>query len=377
MRFKLLAELGRGSAGIVYKAIDCETGDTVAVKQLLPGARPPQREVLLARKVTHPNVCRVHDLYREDGNVFISMEFVDGECLKGPLSAGDAIAIAKQICDGLMAAHRQGIVHGDLKPANILIARGGIVKLTDFGIAQSIDPDATADGAICGTPAYMAPELLRGERADIRSDIYALGLVLKELGLEGPAVSRCLERAPAKRFASAAQLRDALDSPAALFKPVPRVVHAVLVASLAVAVAAAAFLGWSRSERVPRAHSAATPIPAKPAVAVLFDEDALTPALVRGGKFRVVERAELDKVFAELKLNRGEAFDPATVQRVGRLVGAEYLLLGERQALGRDGLLNARLVRTETAEVVAAETVAGREENLTELAKRLAERVGK
>jgi len=375
MRFEIVAELGRGSTGIVYKAIDRETRDIVAVKQLLPGTIAPQRELLLARKVTHRNVCRVNDLHREDGNVFISMEFVDGGCLKGPLPRSKAIPIAKQICEGLGAAHREGVVHGDLKPGNILITTRGAVKLTDFGLARSMDPEATAGRGIAGTPAYMAPELFAGEEPSVRSDIYALGFVLKEMGLGGPVVSRCLEREPANRFASAAELQDALDSPAARFRPVPRMAHRFLVASLAVVVAAAVFLAWSSSETVPRRHAAATRIPSKPSVAVLFDEEALIPVLIHGGKFRVVERAELDKVLTELKLNRGEAFDPATAQRVGKLVGAEYLLLGGKQAPGKDAPLNARLVRTETGDIVASET--GKEGELAELAEKLAERVEK
>jgi serine/threonine protein kinase len=376
MRFKLVCELGRGSSGIVYKAIDRVTHDTVAVKQLLPTAvLPPQREVLLARKITHVNVCRVHDLYREEGTTFISMEFVDGECLKGPLPEPAAIPIAMQICDGLEAAHRQGIVHGDLKPANILLTRGGVPKLTDFGLAQYIDSDATTWGAIAGTRDYMAPELYQGKKPDVLSDIYALGMVLKDLGLDGPVAAKCLAQEPDERFASAAEVREALEHPAGVVKPVSKNIHRVLVASLAVVVAAGVFLAWSGSNSLPRTHSAAAPVPAKPAVAVLFGEDAFTPALIRSGKFRIVERAELDRVLAELKLNSNEAFDPATAQRVGKLVGAEYLLLGGTQAAGTGVRLNARLVRTETGEVVAAETASGREGNLTELANTITERL--
>ena len=165
--------------GTVYKAIDGETHDTVAVKQLLPGVIAPQREVLLARKVSHPNVCRVHDLYRHGDAVFISMEFVDGKCLEGPLPAREAIAIAKQICDGLEAAHRQGIVHGDLKPANILIGRDGVVKLTDFGLAQSVALDATV-AAISGTPASGPGTVPR------RKTACRLGYLRAGFGAQGP-----------------------------------------------------------------------------------------------------------------------------------------------------------------------------------------------
>jgi TolB-like protein len=393
MRFELLKEVGCGSSGVVYKARDLVTGDIVAVKRLLPRALVPQHELLLARKVTHSNVCRVNDLYLEGDTTFISMEFVDGGPLTGPMPIEAAIPVARQICEGLVAVHRQGIVHRDLKPANILIGRDGIVKLTDFGLARWTDSKATAGSSgICGTPEYMAPELLRGQRADVRSDIYALGLILRGLGLEGPAVSRCLKRKPSKRFASAAEVRDALASPFTP-RPAPRV-RGLLAASLGIAVAAMVFIGWSKSENVTHVQSAAAPstkpavgpaavgpaaatviVDGRPTLAVVLDLTGLTAALSRTGKFQIVERPQLDKVLAELRLNRTDEFDPARARQMGKLLGAEYLVVGSAEVFEGEMLINARLVRTETGLVVAAETMTGRAKEVVGLAERVAGRL--
>ncbi|HYR42839.1 MAG TPA: serine/threonine-protein kinase, partial [Terriglobia bacterium] len=190
MRFELLGELGRGGMGTVFKALDRETGDIVALKELKPELRPHndffKRELLLARKVTHINVCRVFDLFRDEDRVFISMEYVDGESLadvikrSGAMPVDQTMEIARQIIDGLEAAHRRRVIHRDLKPANIMIARDGTVKIMDFGLARSLEQTARVGGSIAGTPAYMAPEQLNGELADARSDIYTLGVDIYE-----------------------------------------------------------------------------------------------------------------------------------------------------------------------------------------------------
>lgn len=191
-RYRILGLLGRGGMGEVYRADDLRLGESVALKFLPPElAGNPQAvqrlrdEVRVARRVTHPNVCRVHDLDEIDGTMFLSMEFVDGEDLSsllrriGRLPHDKAVEIAREVCSGLVAAHEQGILHRDLKPANIMLDGRGTVRLADFGIA--LLGEAKADDQVTGTPTYMAPELLAGEQATVRSDLYALGLVLYEV----------------------------------------------------------------------------------------------------------------------------------------------------------------------------------------------------
>jgi serine/threonine-protein kinase len=192
-RYRIIGLLGRGGMGEVYRADDLTLGQAVALKFLPPGlAGDPVRrerlyaEVRIARQISHPNVCRVYDVAEVDGRQFLSMEYVDGEDLAslltriGHLPAAKAIEIARQLCAGIAAAHDKGVLHRDLKPANVMLDGRGRVRITDFGLAVAAE-DAHEEGVVSGTPAYMAPEQLAGERASVRSDIYALGLVLYEL----------------------------------------------------------------------------------------------------------------------------------------------------------------------------------------------------
>ena len=192
-RYRIIALLGRGGMGEVYRATDLTLGQSVALKFLPEGAARDVRllerfhsEVRVARQVSHPNVCRVYDIGEAEGAPFISMEYVDGEDLAslltriGRLPAGKAMEIARKICAGLAAAHDRGIIHRDLKPHNIMLNKRGEVIIMDFGLAAIASQLGAAD-AHSGTPAYMAPEQLRGSEVTARSDIYALGLVLYEL----------------------------------------------------------------------------------------------------------------------------------------------------------------------------------------------------
>jgi len=191
-RYRIVSLLGRGGMGEVYRADDLKLEQPVALK-LLPEALAidPLRlahfhdEVRIARQVSHRNVCRVYDIDEVGGQHFLTMEYVDGEDLSsllrriGRLPKAKGIEIARQLCAGLAAAHEKGFIHRDLKPANIMIDGRGVVRIMDFGLAALAD---TAQGpAIAGTPAYMAPEQLTGQPATVRSDLYALGLVLHEL----------------------------------------------------------------------------------------------------------------------------------------------------------------------------------------------------
>jgi predicted Ser/Thr protein kinase len=192
-RYRIIGLLGRGGMGEVYRATDLTLGQSVALKFLPAEAAGNNRllerfagEVRVARQVSHPNVCRVYDLGEIDGAPFISMEYVDGEDLAsllpriGRLPADKAIETARKICAGLAAAHDRGIIHRDLKPQNIMMNKRGDVVIMDFGLAAIADQLSGAE-ARNGTPAYMAPEQLKGAEVTTRSDIFALGLVLYEL----------------------------------------------------------------------------------------------------------------------------------------------------------------------------------------------------
>ncbi len=196
-RFEILSVLGEGGMGVVYKARDRELDDLVALKmirkdQLVDRSQLERlkSEIKLARKITHPNVLRTFDFGEIDGIPYISMEYVRGVTLRYmldqtkrlPYSAG--LRLAKQLCAGLAAAHAVGILHRDIKPENLILEPTGNAKLMDFGIARPInrmEPGQTQAGMILGTPLYLSPELLQGQEADPRADIYSSGVVLYEI----------------------------------------------------------------------------------------------------------------------------------------------------------------------------------------------------
>jgi serine/threonine-protein kinase len=192
-RYRIIGLLGRGGMGEVYRADDLKLGQPVALK-FLPEALARDEffierfhgEVRNARQVSHPNVGRVYDIGEIGGRPFLSMEYVDGEDLAsllrriGRLPPAKAVEIARQLCAGLAAAHDKGVLHRDLKPSNIMIDGEGRARITDFGLAMR-PGDATDEGMLVGTPAYMAPEQLSGRPATAKSDLYSLGLVFYEI----------------------------------------------------------------------------------------------------------------------------------------------------------------------------------------------------
>src|SRR5712691_6823454 len=192
-RYRIVGLLGKGGMGEVYRADDLKLGQPVALK-LLPdhllsdGAALARfhREVRVARRVSHKNVCRVYDIGEIQGRHYLSMEFIKGEELSsllrriGRLPGDKAIQIARQICAGLAAAHDVGVLHRDLKPSNVMIDEQGNALITDFGLA-GLAEEFREDEAHAGTPAYMALEQLEGKTVTVRRDISSLGLVLYEV----------------------------------------------------------------------------------------------------------------------------------------------------------------------------------------------------
>lgn len=206
--------VGSGSFGTVFQAHDLTLERTVALKVF---AKDAPRELLLtearnAAALNHPNICIIHAVESGHGVPMIVMEFVEGQSLaemveQGPLDRPPALRIGRQVAEGIAAAHRHGIVHGDLKPANIMVTAAGTVKITDFGLARRAVTPATdetalftpAKGSTAGTPAYMAPEQARGELLTPAADVFSFGLVLYEMtagrrALEGKSLLDVLHR---------------------------------------------------------------------------------------------------------------------------------------------------------------------------------------
>ncbi|MDQ3348920.1 MAG: serine/threonine protein kinase, partial [Acidobacteriota bacterium] len=306
-RYRILRVLGAGGMGVVYHAWDQELCEAVALKLIRPEITSDaamakelearfKRELLLARKVSHRNVVRIHDIGEVEGTKYISMSFVEGRDLAttlkttGHLPVDRVVHFVKQLAAGLQEAHQAGVIHRDLKPANIMV-EGNDLLIMDFGIARSalspiegqpggvrswsrnaLTTGHTMQGAIVGTMAYMSPEQATGQPADERSDIYSLGLVMRDMlvgmrRLGDPTeavnelmgrikqapksvqsidptmpddvariVTKCLQPDAAARFQSVAELLTALHSVDGELKPVsrPRPVNKVLVAVLAV-----------------------------------------------------------------------------------------------------------------------------------------------
>jgi TolB-like protein/tetratricopeptide (TPR) repeat protein len=266
--YEVVAPVGAGGMGEVYRARDTRLDREIAVKVLPEAAGADKvarerlvREARTASKLNHPHICTIHDVGEDDGRIYFAMELVSGRTLadlmtRGPLPLEEVLLYGSQVADALAHAHAHGIVHRDLKSANIVITPEGRAKVLDFGLAKRLpgeieaeattltDDALTAAGAVAGTPAYMAPEQLQGKHADARSDIWSLGIVLYELaagkrpfsgqtgyqlsaailndpppplppsvpGALGAVIERCLAKDPGRRYQGVAELRAALEA---------------------------------------------------------------------------------------------------------------------------------------------------------------------
>ncbi|MFI5280938.1 MAG: protein kinase, partial [Gemmatimonadales bacterium] len=242
-RYEVKSMLGMGGMGVVYRAIDKELGEAVAIKTLKADAMASdpamlarfKDEIRLARKITHRNVVRTHDLGEVEGMYYITMEFCEGQSLKhliqsrGHLPVNVALTVGKQLCRALESAHEQGVIHRDIKPQNLIMEPSGTLKVMDFGIARlaSRTDGVTQAGTAIGTPEYMAPEQLLGDKVDFRVDLYATGCVLFEcLTGRTPFVADSPITLVAK------QLEELPPSPATLNGEVPEVLAALILRAL-------------------------------------------------------------------------------------------------------------------------------------------------
>jgi len=242
-RYEVKSMLGMGGMGVVYRAVDRELGEPVAIKTLKNDAVASdpamlQRfkdEIRLARKITHRNVVRTHDLGEVEGMYYITMEFIEGQSLKhliqsrGQLPVNVALTVGKQLCRALEVAHEQGVIHRDIKPQNLIVDPSGTLKVMDFGIARlaTRTEGVTQAGMAIGTPEYMAPEQLLGDNVDFRADLYAAGCVLFEcLTGRTPFVADSPITLVAK------QLEESPPSPASLNTEVPEALAQLILRTL-------------------------------------------------------------------------------------------------------------------------------------------------
>jgi tetratricopeptide (TPR) repeat protein/tRNA A-37 threonylcarbamoyl transferase component Bud32 len=400
-RYTIIRLLGAGGMAAVYQAWDESLGAAVALKliRIDPTMQPAdirqledrfKRELKLARQVTHANVVRIHDLGEVAGTLYLTMAYVQGSDLatllrQGRMPLPRVLSLARQIVAGLSAAHKAGVVHRDLKPANIMVDGEDHALLTDFGIARSTTAATlhTMPGALIGTIDYMAPEQARGEAADERTDIYALGLILYELfaggrprgsqggGLSGliarleqgpPAirsiaadvppdveriVSKCLMSDRAMRYQTADELLadlDALDADGHALLPVRRYAIDWRVLAAGATLAALLVVGtwWLASQRQPAAPAAARP--PVPVLIVDFDNRAKEPVFdgaleqalgiaMEGAPF-VAAYSRKDAADLVRTLKFGDRLDENTGRMVAAKEGIPVILAG---SVDRDG----------------------------------------
>ena len=417
-RYHVIRLLGIGGMGAVYQAWDQVLEVAVAIKVIRvdPSADPEtaaelekrfKRELLLARQVTHKNVVRIHDLGEIDGIKYITMPYIQGADLStvlkrdGRLPVPRALAIAKQVVSGLVAAHEAGVVHRDLKPANIMLDAEDHACVMDFGIARSTSGGTgvamTSAGAVVGTVEYMAPEQAKGQAVDQRADVYALGLILRDM-LLGPRqhgagtamsdlmsrmaqappslrsldpqlpqavddiVTRCLQPDPAARYDTTRALLDDLeelteDGHPILVRPpaAPVVVKSRRGPALAIAaVLVAALAGgavWIWKSATPPPAAVAAPTRAVSIAVLPFGNqggdvqlasigasvaEVLRSELGQSTYLRTVPAERLDQVLRDLRIEGDTVPDPATIKRIAELTSADVVLVGDVSRLGRE-----------------------------------------
>ena len=432
-RYEVLEELGKGGMGEVYRVKDEKLDEDMALKVLKPEIAADKiiierfkNELKLARKIAHKHVCKMYDLNEEEATPYITMEYVKGEDLKsfirgkGRSTQEEAVAIAKQVCEGLAGAHELGVIHRDLKPQNIMIDDKGNAKVMDFGIARSVEAGGmTQTGVMIGTPDYISPEQAEGEKADQRSDIYSLGIILYEMvtgrvPFKGdtalsvalkhkaqlpsdprklnPDISEdlsrliliCMEKDKERRYQTAEALLDDLRNIEEGFplgtKIRPRketfthtlIRHKLFIPALIVAIAVIAVVIWQLLFQ---------PSPSqpedKPSLAVMYFEnrsgiqgldrtlvELLTTNLGRYEGIEVVSSQRLFDILKEMGNPDIETIDKKTATEVAARAGVQAMLLGSIMKIGDKVVVNSHLTDVKSGSIIdSAQAEGGKIEN--------------
>jgi len=449
-RYEILKVLGEGGMGAVYRAKDRELDRVVALKVIRPelAGNPAiiqrfKQELILARQVTHRNVIRIYDLGEAEGMKFITMEYVEGQDLHSLLlerhkfSPEEAVEVMQQVCLALDCAHREGVIHRDLKPQNIMRDVSGRIVVMDFGLARSLEAGGmTQTGALIGTMEYMSPEQALGSELDQRSDIFTVGLIFYEL-LSGKVpykadsalasllkrtqeraipvadlekstprvlsnvVSKCLERDPKARYQSAQELLNDLEgwqgrrAAAALRLPRLRVRGQIIpwtwlgLAAAILAIAIAAFLLRGKFT----SRSASSPAPAAPEIslAILPFRNASGDASINwmgttvsemlrtdmgeSASLRTVSSDRVNQILHDLRIAPDSNLDPDTLRRVAEFTSADRLLWGQYLKLGERVRIDATLQDLKRQRNFALKVEAANEKELPKALQQLAESV--
>jgi eukaryotic-like serine/threonine-protein kinase len=392
-RYRIIRFVDEGGMGQVYQAHDEVLDTVVALKTIRPKIASDmrtferfKREVRLAHEVADENVCRVFDLDHRNVPPFLTMEFLEGETLAAhlrarekPMSVAEALPLVEQMARGLDAAHRKGVIHGDLKPGNVILTPtsdgSARAKITDFGLART----QTGDGSISfghrvGTPSYMAPEQLAGGKGTVASDIYALGLVMYEIvtgtrpefnrmtepppspGLLVPeldtkwetAILRCLARDPAERFAAAGDVERAIYGEKPTFKTrrwilVTTCVSLCIVALLAFLLRGYIWWGPKIREGSWVLLSQVENFTRDPELDAVTD--VLREQLGQSPRFNLVDGERVREMLQRMRRDSNQKLDPPTLREVAWRDGAPLVIFGTLSRLSQDYTLNLKIER--------------------------------
>lgn len=448
--YRIVQKIGAGGMGVVYRAHDEDLDRDVALKVLPPDALTDEktrqrfrREALALARLNHPNIGAIYEFSNHQGIDFLVMELVSGVTLDAKLAAGslpsrEVLRLGMQLADGLDAAHSQGIVHRDLKPGNIRVTADGRVKILDFGIAQFVQLKESSEetitltqrDAIMGTVAYMAPEQIRGQRADTRSDIYSTGVVLYEMAtgkrpfadrsgpqlisaiLETPPsppssrnhtvspglesiIVKALDKEPDRRYQTARELRvdlERLSSGAAPLSPAHksksrRGIYASGAALLLVVIALIAFSAktrfWNRppaldvnsgssSQRRSVAVLGFRNLAAKPEDAWLSTalSEMLTTELAAGEQLRTIPGENVSRMKNDLTLPEADSYARDTLKQIHDRLGTDLVVLGSYVESGAEVRLDFRMQDALAGETLMAFSESGKSSELLDLVSR-------
>jgi tetratricopeptide (TPR) repeat protein len=420
-RYEILGVVGKGGMGLVYKARDREIDRLVALKVIRRDlARDPsvikrfRDEIVLARKVTHKNVLRIHDIAEVEGIKLISMPYIDGKDLKtvvlehGALGVEEAVGIARQVAEALKCAHEAGVIHRDLKPQNILIDREGTACVADFGIAKSAEVGGfTVTGQVIGTPDYMSPEQAEGKEVDYRTDIYSFGLVLYEMltgqiafkadsiistlmkrlredaeppSRANPAVPAWLDRLVAKalardlgaRYSSMEEILADIHSQTVRLRRrlKPQYLVAISVAGALAALAAVALvLKPALVFREAKTYLAILPfenVTGRGDLDWLASgvPDNLTADLAQSKYFRIMSPERLRQVVDEMGGNFASVVTPEMIARLARATGLDAVVMGGFITAGDEIRITIKVEKARDQEIIGTRTVSGTEGDL-------------
>ena len=446
-RYEIVQLLGEGGMGAVYKAMDLELDRLVALKIIRPElaiheeilARFKQ-ELILARRITHKNVIRIFDLGDADGVKFITMEFIEGEDLnslikeKGRLSFAECADTMAQVCTALEAAHAEGVVHRDLKPQNIMVDESGRVTVMDFGIARTMEAGGmTNTGALVGTPDYMSPEQVMGEKVDARSDLFTLGIIfyqllIGQLPYQADTVQaamykrtrvaskipcevdrtvpqmlsditvKCMQLDPAARYQSAREIREDIEAwrggstkkinlPAPMeevkLAKWPRIVLSGV--GMLVLVAGGSFLG-----RRFLGSSTTAPVPAASLAVLPFHNasgdqkldwlgssmaEMLSTDVGESAKVRMISEARVGQVLKDLRITPQSELDPTTVIRVANHSNVDTIVWGNYAQSGEQIRIDATVLDVKTNRGKTLKEQAANEKDILPAVDRLAAQI--